>query len=1013
MHIYKASKLLSLLLLLLFHTAVPAQVKQQGKQQVKQQGKTAFSGFITDNNNKPLSGVIVSIQEGSTSVTTDANGRFSIHAFLHDVLLIKRKGYLTQTHTITNDEDVTIALKAALADAGEEDDVIIPFGIRKKREVNSSITTFKMENLPQVPMSSLNSNLAGRIPGFYAQQTGTSPGGDGSSFQIRGRSSFGPNTVDALVDGVQREFSNIDLNEVESITILKDAASLAWYGLRNGNGVILVTTKKGSAAKSNIHFDAQGGLQLPAHIIKPLNSYDYATLHNEATLNDGNLPIYNAATLAAYKDNSNPYRFPDNNYADSFFKSSALSQRYVLSADGGSNTVRYFVMLSYLNQGGLFKYANNTDYNSNIAFNRFNFRGNIDFDVSKTLTIGLNAAGRSESRSQPGGNEVGTLLNLLYNTPPNAFPILNEDGSYGGSSQFQSNPMGLLRDRGYTTGINRVLMATIDAKQKLDFITKGLSANLLFSYDVLGSYSSGLNKDYQVVDITGAAPVSFRNEAPLGYRSAAFSNSNRRNELWAGFDYDRIFGNHIIKASVRGNRFANAAPSRLDFRGQGISARADYSFKHRYYLGVVGNYSGSENFAPDHRYGLFPAVSAGWVAWDEHVRRSRFLSYLKLRTSYGKTGSSEIGGDRFPFEHFFARNTGGGGYTFGTGFSQTSNANEVSLANPFITWENITTLNTGVDLKLFNHSFSVSADVYKTNRTGILTTSALPGLLGMSLTQNAGEVESKGVELNLGYDKKIGQVMVSLYGNALFTNDKVLAENGQAGLPEYQRTIGRTVGSRLVFLSEGIFQTQADIEASPKQVLSGKVVPGDIKYKDVGGANGKPDGRIDNLDRVRINERDQPASYFGFGTKLQYKIFDFSIHMNGALGRTIDVQGIVNSGPFNFNQESLNRWTPQSGASARYPRLGIADRANNTSASDFWLVSADHLRLKNIELGINFPSSFLHKHQISNARFYVGGFNLFVFDTISLDIDPELPSAGRGSSYPYIKTMYAGLRISL
>ncbi len=998
-------KLIFCLLLLLYKVAVFAQVKQQGK--------IAFSGIVTDQNNKPLSGVSVSVQEENASAVTDANGRFSIKAFLNDVLLIKGKGYLNQSYTITNDEEIKIALKAALTDAGEDDDVVIPFGIRKKREVNSATTTFKTENLPQVPISSLNNNLPGRIPGFYAPQTGTSPGGDGSSFQIRGRSSFGPNTVDALVDGVQREFSNIDLNEIESITILKDAASLAWYGLRNGNGVILVTTKKGSSTKSGIHLDVQGGLQIPDHIIKPLSSYDYATLHNEATVNDGNIPIYDAATLAAYKDNTNPYRFPNNNYADSFFKSSALSSRYVLSADGGSNTVRYFVMLSYLNQGGLFKYANNSDYNSNIAFNRFNFRGNIDFDVSKTLTIGLNAAGRSEGRSQPGANEAGSLLSLLYNTPPNAFPIFNENGTYGGSSLYQSNPMGLLRDRGYTTTTDRVLMATINAKQKLDFITKGLSANLLFSYDVLGSYVSGLNRDYQVADVTGASPVFFRNVATLGYRTAAFSNSNRRNEFWGGFDYDRIFGKHSIKASVRGQRYANAAPSRLDFRAQGVSARADYSFNDRYYIGVVGNYSGSENFAPGKRYGFFPAASVGWVVWDEQLMKAnQFFSYLKLRASYGKTGSSEIGGDRFPFEHFFARNTGSGGYTFGTGFSQTSNAGEVSLANPFITWENIKTLNTGVDLKLFNHSFSASVDVYKTNRTGILTPSALPGILGMTLTENAGEVESKGIELDLGYDKKIGAVMLTLYGNALFTNDKVLAENGQSGLPEYQRTIGRIVGSRLVFLSDGIFQSQAQIDASPKQVLSGKVVPGDIKYKDIGGANGKPDGIVDNLDRVRINERDQPTGYFGFGTKVQYRFLDFAVHMNGAVGRTIDVQGIVNSGPSNFNQESLNRWTPQTGASAKYPRLGIADRANNTSASDFWLIAADHLRLKNIELGVNFPSSFLNKYHISKARFYVGGFNLFTFDKIALDIDPEIPGAGRGSSYPYIKTIYAGLHTS-
>ncbi|HVG14853.1 MAG TPA: SusC/RagA family TonB-linked outer membrane protein [Chitinophagaceae bacterium] len=994
-----------LLLLVLIQVAAMAQVKQQDK--------TAFSGIITDKNKKPLPGISISVQEDNASVRTDDKGSFTIKAFLNDVLLVEGKGFLTQSVTIKGDEEINVSLEKAMTGAGEEDDVIIPFGVRKKREITTAITTFKTENLPQVPIGSINTNLAGRIPGLYVQQTNTQPGNDGASFQIRGRTSFGPNTVDVLVDGVQRELSNIELNEIESITVLKDAASLAWYGLRNGAGVVLITTKSGSPKRSNIHFDVQGGVQIPDRMIKPLNSYDYALLHNEATLNDGNVPIYDATTLAAYKANTNRFRFPNNNYIDSFLNTSAYSQRYVLSADGGNNVVRYFVLLSYLNQGGLFKYAKNADYNSNVGFDRFNFRGNVDFDVSKTLTVGLNAAGRSEGRSQPGGNETGGLLNLLYNTPPNAFPILNENGTYGGSSQFQSNPLGLMRERGYTTTTDRVLMATINAKQKLDFVIKGLSANVLFSYDVLGQYASGLNKDYQVTDATGTTPVLFRNITTLGYRGASFSNSNRRNEIWAGLDYDRVFNNHSVKASVRANRSSNAAPSRLDFRSQSISARSDYSFKNKYYVGVVGSYSGSENFPPGNRYGFFPAVSAGWILSDEgFFKQNKILSYTKLRASYGKAGSSDIGGDRFPFEHFWARNTGGGGYTFGTGFSATSNANEVSLANPFITWENIKTLNTGVDLQFFDNALSVSADYFKTNRSGILTASSIPGILGMTLTENAGEVESKGVELNMSFDRKIGKLMLTVYGNALFANDKVLAENGQIGLPEYQRTIGRVVGSRLVFLSDGIFQNQAEIDRSPKQVLSGKVVAGDIKYKDIGGAAGKPDGIIDNLDRVRINERDQPTSYFGFGTKLAYKFMDLAIHMNGALGRTIDVQGIVNSGPTNFNEESLKRWTPATGATAVYPRLGIADRANNTSGSDFWLRSGDYLRLKNMELGFNFPSKFLNKYSIAEARFYVGGFNLLSFDKLDIDIDPEVPGSGRGSAYPYIKTIYLGLRTS-
>lgn len=986
-----------------------------GRTQAQQPGsKLAFAGIVTGPNGSPLPGVTVAVQESSTPVvTTDQNGRFAIRAGLNAVLVLKKAGYLAQNYLIRTDEEARITLQPALTDAGDDDEVVIPFGTRTRREVSSAITTFRTEALPQVPIASANATLAGRIPGFYVQQTGTAPGGDGATFQIRGRSTFGPSTVRVLIDGVPRDFDNIDINEVESVTVLKDAASLAWYGLRNGNGVVLVTTKKGSSTRSNIHFDVQGGLQLPEKVIRPLSSYDYASLYNEALVNDGSQPIYDAATLSAYQSNSDPFRFPNNTYTDAFLAKNSLAQRYVLSADGGSNTVRYFVLLGYFNQDGLFKGTKTDDFNSNMAFNRFNFRGNVDFDVNKYLTISINAAGRSENRRQPGGSEAGTLLSLLYNTPPNAFPIQNADGSYGGTSLFQNNPLGLLRDRGYTNAITTSLLATMNVRQKLDFWVKGLSAHVNFNYDVQGNYSAGLNRDYQVIDASGSTPVTFRNQTPLGYRGAAFAGSLRRNEGWAGFDYDRSLGLHRVAASVRGYRHVSSTPSQLDFRGQGLSSRLDYSYKDRYYLGFVGGYSGSENFAPGRRYGFFPAVSAGWVISDEaFLRANPTLGYLKLRASYGQAGSSDIGGSRFPFERFFSRNTGAGGYTFGTGFSATPVANEVSIDNPDITWETLTTLNVGLDFKLFNQALTASVDVFRANRTGILTASAIPGLLGQTLTVNAGEVESKGVELALQYDRQVGPVRVSLYGNATATDDRVRAENGQDGLPDYQRTIGQVVGSRLVFVSDGIFQTQAEIDASPRQILSGKVVPGDIRYRDVGGINGSPDGVIDNLDRVRVNSSGVPKAYFGFGTVLAYKGFDLTVHFQGATGQTIDVQGLVNAGPSALNTESLERWTPATAATARYPRLGISDRANNTAASDFWLVSGNYLRLKNLELGASLPPTWLGRYRLKAARLYVGGFNLLAFDKLGLDVDPEIPGAGRGSAYPYVKTIYLGLRTS-
>jgi TonB-linked SusC/RagA family outer membrane protein len=981
--------------------------------QTKTSPTTNVSGVITDLNNIPLVGVLIAVQETRTQVSTDTQGRFVIKASPGDVLVISKNGYLGQTKIVSDITDFKASLNPALTDAGDDDLVPIPFGIRKKRELNMAISTYSTRNLPQIPVASANATFAGRIPGLYVQQTGTAPGLDGAFFQTRGLSTFGPNSLRTLVDGVTRPLNDVDINEIESITVLKDAASLAWYGLRFGSGVMLITTKKGSATRNNIHFDMQTGVQSPEKMIKPLNSYDFAKLYDEALMNDGSQPIYNEATLSAYQNGSDAFRFPSNNYIESFLKQQSPSQRYVLSTDGGSNNVRYFALLGYFTQDGLFKNAKTDDYNANIGYNRFNFRGNVDFDVNKNLTIGLNVSGRSEGQRQPGNLEVGTLLSSLYNTPPNAFPIQNQDGSYGGTALFQNNPMGLLRDRGYTSFVTRVLMATIDLREKLDFWVSGLSANINYSYDVQGTYSSGLNRDFQVVDASGATPLIYRNQTPLAYRSAGFGATAQRNEGWAGFDYDRRFGKHQINASARAQRNVAYSPSQLDFRGQGLATRLDYGYNDRYYLGFVGGYSGSENFPPGKRYGFFPAVSGGWVVSDESfIKPNKFLSYMKLRASYGKVGSSDIGGSRFPFEQFFARNTGGGGYTFGTGFSATTSANEVSISNPNITWETLTSLNIGTDFHLFNHALTGSVDYFVNNRSGILTPSAIPSILGRTLVVNEGEVTSKGFDFALNYEKKIGQVSLSLYGNATIADDRIISENGQAGLPDYQSTVGRVIGSRLVFVSDGIFQNQAQIDNSPRQVLSGRVVPGDIKYKDIGGINGIPDGVIDNLDRVRVDDRDRPKAFFGFGSVIRYGIFDLSAHFQGVGGRVIDTQGIVNSGPSNFNQESLNRWTPATANTAIYPRLGISDRANNTSASDFWLTSGDFVRLKNLELGATVPKGLLSKYALKNTRLYVGGFNLFVFDKLKLDIDPEIPGAGRGSAYPYVKTIYAGFRAS-
>lgn len=970
-----------------------------------------IKGRVLEINGAPISGVTVEVQQTTRSTKTDANGNFSIAANSDDILVFSKSGFKTQKQATNLVSEVKMV--QSKVDAGEDDMITIPFGERSKRELTYSVSTLKGDNLPQLPLSSLNNIFSGRLSGLNVQQNGSQPGNDNASLQIRGRSSYNSYAPRVLVDGILRDFSDMDLNEIESVVVLKDAASLAWYGLDGGNGVILVTTKKGSENKTEFSFDSQVGFQTPTKFIKPLNSFEYATLLNEAYTNIGQSPIYSNDQLFKYQSNADPLLFPNNNYVDEFLKPAAPVQRYVTSARGGNNTFRYYTLLSYFNQSGLFNSTKTPDYDSNTQFKRLNFRVNIDFDVNKNLTVGLNAGGRSEDRREAGGG-TAALLNDIYNLPPNAFPILNADGSYGGTTLFTNNPLGRLQANGRTSNLSRVLFTNLTAKQKLDFVAKGLSANMLFSYDAQGNYQSGFTQNYEVFDFSNPTPVRSRVAAPLAYLGANFNNNNRRNEIWLGLDYDRVLGNHDIKGSLRFQRSVDNSVERLDFRGQQISARVDYGFKDRYYFGLVGSYSGSENFPPSKRYGFFPAVSAGWITSDEDFfKEIKIISYMKIRASYGEIGSGSIGGPRLPFRTLYNRG-GTGGYVFGTGFGASTTASEVVPGgNPNVTWEQIKSFNVGTDLKLFKNSLELSLDYFNQDRTEILTGNSVPGILGISLAaQNGGQATSKGAEVTAIYHKMIGKVSTSFNGNFTYAKNQVVARNEDFGTLPYQSTIGfntgdvAQVGTKRFLVSQGLFQNSQEIANSPTQAFSNTVLPGDIKYKDING-----DNIINGLDAVNTNFTDIPNMYFGFGFNLNYKNFDFSTQFAGVQGRTIQIRTIINSGPSNLNEFSKERWTAENASTARWPRLSITDRANNDQNSDFWLRSGDFLKLRTLEFGYTVPSKLSKVLKIQKARLYLGGYNLLTFSQLDIDVDPEMPFAGFGSSYPYLKTYTLGLNV--
>lgn len=982
---------------------------------------TVYTGKVTNVKGEGLSQVGVRVQNGNGRAATSASGTFNIKGFAKDTLIFSKPGYADQKVAITDDTSVKVTLNVADATGRFDEVVNIPFATRTKRELNYATSSLQTSELPQLGLTNMSGLLGGRLSGLGVMQTGNQPGGDNFTFLVRGKSSYAQGAAPViLVDGIERDFDEMDQNEIESVTVLKDAASLSWYGLNAGNGAVLVTTKRGKAYQNYVDFTAQTGFEQASKIIKPLNSYDFASLYNRGLANAGQVPAYPQAALDGYLNHTDQYLYPDNNYIDRFLAKTAPMQRYSLSVGGGSERIRYFALASFLDQNGLFKETQTDNYNSNYNYSRFNFRVNLDYAVTQTLSFTVLAGLRSVLTNDPGDGTTSVLSNL-YNLPPNAFPILNSDGTYGGTSVYQNNPLGQLQGTGISQVTNNNLTASLGGKQKLDLITPGLSANVFFAYDGYGNYTHGFTQNYSVTNRTVTPAQTYRTPAVLAYRSAGFGTNTKNTELWLGFDYDRTLNkdNHIT-ASVRAQQYISSAVDRIDYRGQMLVARADYGYKNRYVFGITGSYSGSEDYAPGRRFGFFPAASAGWVISDEDFLKDvKSISYLKLRASYGRSGNVgptyDASGNlvRLPYRALYTR---GAGPILGSSFSSTTTAYEVSPSgNPLTTWEKIDRLNIGTDWGFFKNALSVSVDYFRETRSDILSNSNLPGILGVTVAQvNSGKVSSNGFDASAVFQKNItGKLRVGINGNFTYAANKLLEQSLPSGTLSYQSPIGFNIGNvsasgtKRFYVSDGIFQNQAQINASPKQTLSGLVVPGDIKYKDING-----DGTIDSRDAIQTNYTDIPKAYYGFGFNISYDLFDLNAQFQGVYGRTIDIKSVVNAGPNSLNQLSQEAWTPATAATARFPRLALSDNGNNNAASDFWLRSGDFLKLRTAELGFSLPQNICAKLHMQKARLFVGGYNLLTLSGLKgFGIDPEMPGAGRGSAYPYLQTYTLGLNV--
>ncbi len=1039
-----------------------------------------ITGTIQDTKGLALAGATVIVKGTDKGTSTDANGKFTIEAEQGDVLVISFIGFLGKEQVIDAQTSFNIQLQEDLG--GLEEVVIVGFGSQRKATITGSIATITTEDLKQSPTASITNALAGRLPGLFANQFGGGePGVDRSEIFIRGTATYGNQSPIVIIDGLERSMDYLAPSEIETFTILKDASATAPYGVRGANGVILITTRRGKVQdKATVNFKASVGVNQPVKFPTYLGSADYAMLYNEARRNDNpdadpsTLNLFSEASIANWRkakgDNSDGLGY-NWNYFDYAFKP-GVQHDYSLSISGGSLRARYFVLANYFQQDGNYKHTDLSTNSTQAVFKRYNFRSNIDIDITDNFYAKLDIGARITDRNAPG--TTAARIVELANTQPSYLPIIvepNDDpanrvfaannplGMLYGDQIYRFNILGELSRTGFLNEKNTYLNGSFSLGHKLNFITEGLSIDGMFSYDAsdggwinrrVNTYSEGY-REYPGYATFVPADGSDVYRTPGRYTGAYKSGNkydidqtigngydNKDNEsrtyIQAKIDYMRNFGLHNVTGMILGNRSRRIINNQVPFSYQGVTARATYGYDDRYLLEFNAAYNGSENFAKGKRYGFFPSVSAGWVLSKEKFLTSSqsWLNNLKIRGSYGLVGSDRVPNDkRFIYLQYFGGR--GGDYNFGTdnfGSGAGGFLSEGDLANPDLTWEKARKANIGIDATLLKH-LTFTLDLFHEHRYDIITDMGggnklgFPDIVGKNAPYlNSGIVNNKGFDMEIGWTGSIGKnATYFIRPNLSFARNKIVFMNEIPYANAGRANTGKRINEHFNYIFDHFVGNQEEADALNAMNQGsgyqswGTLRPGDVVYKDLNG-----DGRIDDLgDRQAAGNPRNPEIMFGLPVGGRYKNFDFSMLFQGATRASVQLSGAaVYDFPL-FSQDKygkvkpmhLNRWTPETASTATYPALHFGDHSNNKNAnSSLFLYDSKYVRLKTIELGYNLPRPTIKKIGLDQVRFYVQGMNLLTWDGLGdVDMDPETRE-GTGDWYPIQKVVNFGVDIS-
>ena len=1007
------------------------------------QETVVITGIVTDAQKEPLVGVNVAVKDApGLGTITDINGKYKIKVEPYQRLVFSYVGFDKTEVLIKEQRVINVSLKEAQASSLDEV-VITGTGVQKKLTVTGAITTVNVSDLTHTSNGNVVNALAGNVAGVLAMQTSGQPGRNTSEFWIRGISTFGASTAAlVLVDGFERDLDDVNIEDIESFSVLKDASATAIYGSRGANGVVLITTKRGKAGKINI--DAKVETSYNTRTITPafVDGYRYASMLNEARITRNQEPIYQADELNLLRAGLDPDLYPNVDWKDLLLKDGAMTYRANVNMNGGGSTARYFVSLSYLKEDGMYKTDDTLrkDYDTNANANTWNYRLNTDIDITTTTLLKVGVSGSLKKYNEPGLS--GDVWKSLMHQNPVSVPVLYSNGyvpAYGTGDR--TNPWVLATQTGYKEHWENTIQTNLTLEQKLDFITKGLKFIGRFGFDTWNKNNIDRIKwpeqwkAERYRDENGKL-VFHRITEEQKMKQSSSAEGNRKEIFEAELHYDRGFKEHHVGGIIKFNQDSQVftvdtgddIKKGIARRHLGLAGRVSYNWNYRYFADFNFGYNGSENFADGHRFGFFPAVSAAWNIAEEPIikKNLKWMNMLKIRYSFGKVGNDalKIGDTEYRFPYLYTIGSGDG-YEWGDyNYSKSySGMTYTDLASNYATWEVATKHDLGVDLALFNDKFTATVDYFHEQREGIwMERKYLPGIVGVSSNPraNVGKVLSEGFDGNFTYRERINKVDVTVRGNITYSKNTILEKDEENSVYPYQMERNYRVNQAKGLIALGLFKDYDDIRNSPRQDF-GTVQPGDIKYKDVNG-----DGVINDGDKVAIGATSKPNMIYGFGVSASWKGLDVNIHFQGAGKTSFFINGptvyAFSSGDWGNILKDVadsNRWIEHeiSGTmatenpNAEYPRLSYGRNSNNYRESTFWLRNGSYLRLKTLEFGYTIPKSLVNKIRFNNIRLFFRGTNLLTFSSFKL-WDPELGSS-TGTEYPLAKSVTLGLSVNL